>query len=73
MIPKIIHYCWFGGNELGKANRNISKPGANFAQTMRSNAGMNQRSIFQNLVLTYKKPTNKKNGPLFLTLFVCMH
>ena len=34
MIPKIIHcYCWFWGQyELGKANRNISKPGAKFAQ-----------------------------------------
>ena len=73
MIPKNHSLLLVWGNELGKANRNISKPGANFAQTMRSNAGMNQRSIFQNLVLTYKKPTNKKNGPLFLTLFVCMH
>ena len=71
MIPKIIHYCWFGGNELGESEQKYIE--TNLAQTMRSNAGLNQRSIFQNLVLTYKKPTNKKNGPLFLTLFVCMH
>ena len=21
MIPKIIHYCWFGGNELGESEQ----------------------------------------------------
>ena len=27
MIPKIIHYCWFGGNELSKdAKRYIEIP-----------------------------------------------
>ena len=27
MIPKIIHYCWFGGNPLGEQEKNTWIPG----------------------------------------------
>ena len=35
MIPKIIHYCWFGGKPLPDEVKNIWKPGKNIFQIMK--------------------------------------
>ena len=35
MIPKIIHYCWFGGNEKPKLAKNVLKVGRSFVQIMK--------------------------------------
>ena len=51
MIPKIIHYCWFGGNPLGEQEKKYMDTWKNIVRIMRSNVGMNQRSTFQNSVL----------------------
>lgn len=35
MIPKIIHYCWFGGNPEPECVKNVLLLGANTALIMR--------------------------------------
>lgn len=39
MIPKVIHYCWFGGNPLPELAQNVSPRGKNIALTTRSKSG----------------------------------
>lgn len=31
-IPKIVHYCWFGGKEKPDSVKNVLKVGKNFFQ-----------------------------------------
>lgn len=35
MIPKIIHYCWFGGNELPEESKDILSLGKDTVQITR--------------------------------------
>ena len=40
MIPKIIHYCWFGQNEMPKQYRQYIEGWKKFVPIMRSSSGM---------------------------------
>ena len=40
MIPKKIHYCWFGGNELPESARKCIDSWKNIFQNMKSCNGM---------------------------------
>ena len=42
MIPKIIHYCWFGGAPLSELALNALKVGKKLVQIMRLGDGMSQ-------------------------------
>lgn len=42
MIPKIVHYCWFGGNPLAEDAKNVLYLGRNTFQIMKSRSGMSQ-------------------------------
>lgn len=42
MIPKIIHYCWFGGNPLSELAQNVFLLGKSIFQNMKLKNGMNQ-------------------------------
>lgn len=46
MIPKIIHYCWFGGAPLGEKELQCIDRGRNFAPNTRCVDGMNRTTIF---------------------------
>lgn len=35
MIPKKIHYCWFGGNPLPEKDKNVLRVGKKCALIMR--------------------------------------
>lgn len=35
MIPKIIHYCWFGGKPLPDTAKNVSIVGKNIFLTLK--------------------------------------
>lgn len=39
MIPKIIHYFWFGGQPLSELAKNVLKAGKNIVPIMKSNCG----------------------------------
>lgn len=40
MIPKKIHYCWFGRGEKSKKSKNALKVGENIVRTMKLSNGM---------------------------------
>lgn len=40
MIPKIIHYCWFGGNPIPAEYKNILRVGENISLIMKLENGM---------------------------------
>ena len=40
MIPKVIHYCWFGRKPLPELAKNVLHLGKNSYQTMRLRNGM---------------------------------
>lgn len=42
MIPKMIHYCWFGGKPLPKDVLDCIKTWENIARITKSNDGMSQ-------------------------------
>ena len=60
MIPKIIHYCWFGGKEKPDS---VLSPGKNTALIMKSGSGMSPISISR-LMITAGKLTKLSAGPL---------
>lgn len=39
MIPKIIHYCWFGRGEKPELAKSVSPAGASSARILRSASG----------------------------------
>lgn len=40
MIPKIIHYCWFGGNPLPELAKNVLHRGKYIVLIMKLKNGM---------------------------------
>ncbi|MFR3431489.1 MAG: hypothetical protein ACLTTH_16035 [Holdemanella porci] len=41
-IPKVIHYCWFGGAELPEIAENVFNHGRNIFLGMKLKNGMNR-------------------------------
>lgn len=46
MIPKKIHYCWFGRKELPEKAKDVLKAGKNTVQSMNLLNGMRIIQIF---------------------------
>lgn len=69
MIPKIIHYCWFGGNDLTDEVKNISLHGASIVLIIKSLNGMNQILILMKMIM-YARLMKLRNGHLLPITFV---
>jgi mannosyltransferase OCH1-like enzyme len=50
MIPKIIHYCWFGGNPLGEQEKKYIDTWKKYCPDFEIKRWMNQRLTWQNSV-----------------------
>lgn len=68
MIPKIIHWCWFGSNPVPEMCRTMSLPGKSVVQTGTSSVGMKAISMLRRTHIV-ERPMNRKNGHLSRSMF----
>lgn len=61
MIPKKIHYCWFGKNELPTKAKSASQAGKNIAQIMKLLNGMKTIMMYIKMLIRRIHMTTKSS------------
>lgn len=64
MIPKIIHYAWFGGNPLGELEEKCLESWKKYCPDWEIMRWDESNLIQKSMEFTLSKHTNEKNGRL---------
>ena len=71
MIPKIIHYCWFGGSEKSDIIEKCSASWREYCPNYEI-IEWNEKILMSIVIPMLKMHMRQKNGHLYQIMHVCM-